>query len=65
MSANPAADQIARLQAEREDLLLDGRELEARLDRLRRRLDDVNAEIASLRRVEGELLRRHPELEQD
>ncbi|MFI6429704.1 hypothetical protein [Rhodococcus oryzae] len=65
MSTNPAADQIARLMVEREDLLLDSRELEARLDRLRRRLDDVNAEIAALRRVEGELLRRHPELDQD
>lgn len=65
MSANPATDRIARLLIEQEELLLDGRELEARLDRLRRRLDDVNAEIASLRRVEVELLRRHPELEQD
>ncbi|WP_072844754.1 hypothetical protein [Rhodococcus tukisamuensis] len=65
MGTNPAADQIARLLIEREDLLLDGRELEARLDRLRRRLDDVNAEIASLRRIECELLQRHPELEQD
>jgi tetrahydromethanopterin S-methyltransferase subunit G len=65
MSTNPAADQIARLLVEREDLLLDHRELEARLDRLRRRLDDVNTEIASLHRVERELLQRHPELEQD
>ncbi|MFC4604564.1 hypothetical protein [Rhodococcus kronopolitis] len=65
MSTNPAADRIARLLVERDDLLLDGRELEARLDRLRRRLDDVDTEIASLRRVESELLQRHPELGQD
>ena len=65
MSTNPAADRIARLLVERDDLLLEGRELEARMDRLRRRLDDVNAEIVSLRKVESELLERHPELRRD
>ncbi|TQC43966.1 hypothetical protein EEB14_39980 [Rhodococcus sp. WS4] len=64
MSRNPATDQIRRLLVERDQLLLDVRELEGRLEKSRRRLDDVTAEIASLRRVEDELLRRHPELEQ-
>lgn len=64
MGTNPAADQVARLLVEREEVLLRVRELEALLDRSRRQLDDMNAEISSLRRVEGELLRRHPELEQ-
>ncbi|WP_145982368.1 hypothetical protein [Rhodococcus sp. MTM3W5.2] len=65
MSSNPAAEQVARLLVEREELLLRVRELEALLDRSRRQLDDVNAEISSLRRVESELLRRHPELKQE
>ena len=64
MSSNPATDQIRQLLVERDQLLLDVRELEGRLEKSRRRLDDVTAEIASLRRVEDELLRRHPELEQ-
>ncbi|MFG1784816.1 hypothetical protein ACGFIU_20445 [Rhodococcus oryzae] len=65
MSSNPAAEQVARLLVAREELLLRVRELEALLDRSRRQLDDVNAEISSLRRVESELLRRHPELKQE
>ncbi|WP_043827325.1 hypothetical protein [Rhodococcus opacus] len=65
MSSNPAADQITRLLVERDQLLLDVRELEGRLEKEKRRLDDVTAKITSLRRVEDELLRRHPELEQD
>jgi uncharacterized coiled-coil DUF342 family protein len=65
MSSNPAAEQVARLLVEREELLLRVRELEALLDRSRRQLDDVNTEISSLRRVESELLRRHPELKPD
>ncbi|MFG1782633.1 hypothetical protein ACGFIU_09345 [Rhodococcus oryzae] len=40
------------------------RELEALLDRSRRQLDDMNAEISSLRRVGSELLLRHRELKQ-
>ncbi|MDV7243615.1 MULTISPECIES: hypothetical protein [Rhodococcus] len=63
MSSNPAADQITRLSVERDQLLLDVRELEGRLEKEKRRLDDVTAKITSLRRVEHELLRRHPELE--
>lgn len=65
MSSNPATDQIRRLLVEHDQLQLDVRELEGRLEKSRRRLDDVTAEITSLRRVEDELLRRHPELEQD
>jgi len=65
MSSNPAAKRVARLLVEREELLLRVRELEALLDRSRRQLDEVNAEISSLRRVESELLRRHPELKQE
>ncbi|WP_160093602.1 hypothetical protein [Rhodococcus sp. T7] len=65
MSSNPATDQIRRLLVERDQLQLDIRELEGRLEKSRRRLDGVTAELTSLRRVEDELLRRHPELEQD
>lgn len=65
MSSNPAADRVARLLVEREELQLTVRELEALLDRSRRQLDGMNAEISSLRRVESELLRRHPELKQE
>jgi hypothetical protein len=62
MRTNPVADALARRRTLREELVVNIRELEGQLARAYRRLGEVSAEIDSLRRVEQELLRRHPEL---
>ncbi|MFD1813765.1 hypothetical protein [Rhodococcus gannanensis] len=58
----PASEEIARLTLARDELAVEVRELQGRLARRTRDLAAVEGEIASLRRVQAELVRRHPEL---
>ncbi|MGW4479705.1 hypothetical protein [Rhodococcus triatomae] len=59
---SPAAAEIARLTLERDELAVEMRELQGHVERMARDLAALDDEIASLRRVQAELVRRHPEL---
>jgi chromosome segregation ATPase len=58
----PASEEIARLTLARDEIIVEIRELQGHLARKARDLAAMDDEIASLRRVQEELVRRHPEI---
>ncbi|MCE5292453.1 MAG: hypothetical protein LLG14_24910 [Nocardiaceae bacterium] len=62
MGGSPIEGMLDELAEKRDELLIALREADAKLVAMKRQLGEVNNEIDSLRRVNAELLRRHPEL---